>query len=158
MGRVEKGAPRSRATGSSPPHLNPTRIPPPYLQLPRPAGSLGALSTVSGGGVGASSAGRVGLCLPGSLGTGGPGSRERGRGGRRKWGRGGHSGLAAEGSPSERRDPDLWGGRKVPARIPPGSGGRGRPRRAARTPKHLLHPRPAHSGCGLTRPLRPTHT
>lgn len=71
--------------------------------------------------MGASNAGRVGLCLRGSLGTGGPGSRERGRGGRRKWGRGGHSGLAAEDSSSERRDPDLRGGRKVPARIPPRS-------------------------------------
>lgn len=86
---------------------------------PAPSGSLGALPTGGGGGVGASSAGRVGLCLPGSLGTGGPGSRERGRGGRRKWGRGGHSGLAAEDSSSERRDPYLRGGRKVPARIPP---------------------------------------
>lgn len=91
------------------------------LQRPRPAGSLGALPTGGGGGVGASSAGRVGLCLRGSLGTGGPGSRERGRGGRRKWGRGGHSGLAAEDSSSERRDPDLRGGRKVPAPIPPRS-------------------------------------
>lgn len=119
----------------SPPHLSPTRIPP-YLQRPRPAGSLGALPTGGGGGVGASSAGRVGLCLRGSLGTGGPGSRERGRGGRRKWGRGGHSGLAAEDSSSERQDPDLWGGRKVPARIPPRSA-RARlraPRSTCRTP------------------------
>ena len=91
------------------------------LQRPRPAGSLGALPTSGGGGVGASSAGRVGLSLRGSLGTGGPGSRERGRGGRRKWGRGGHSGLAAEDSSSKRRDPDLRGRRKVPARIPPRS-------------------------------------
>lgn len=87
--------------------------------------------------MGASSAGRVGLCLRGSLGTGGPGSRERGRGGRRKWGRGGHSGLAAEDSSSERRDPYLRGGRKVPARIPPRSA-----RARLRAPEALAAPPP----------------